>query len=343
LKIEYQVSLAHSLLATAGLVCAAPHFEGLSDRLWELRTRVPADLLTELCLLITFPGGYQRFTSELIGHLPDGAAAMGYRDLLDHLQSIPGIHYQLLALRALARGSSPRPPASELAGLLDDPGAWAAFLAGVESEVPPETVGALVRDGEELKRRLLAALSRFWQAAYADEFAATRPLMERSVAHQRAQPHNPVFHDTFVAITGRLVPETIKDLLPGISRATFVPSCYVGPYVAYSHYGQDLIVYYNCRSTPLGPDVAGETALYPPLKALADETRLQILALLRGRELYAQEIVERLDISQPAVSRHLNLMAAAGVLKSRRDGNAKYYSLDGETLARLADAIRALV
>jgi DNA-binding transcriptional ArsR family regulator len=64
---------------------------------------------------------------------------------------------------------------------------------------------------------------------------------------------------------------------------------------------------------------------------------------LQGRELYAQEIVERLDISQPAVSRHLNLMAAAGVLKIRRDGNAKYYSLDGETLARLADAIRALV
>ena len=84
-------------------------------------------------------------------------------------------------------------------------------------------------------------------------------------------------------------------------------------------------------------------SLYPPLKALADETRLQILALLQGRELYAQEIVDQLDISQPAVSRHLNLMAAAGVLTIRREGNAKYYSVNAETLARVADALRALV
>jgi DNA-binding transcriptional ArsR family regulator len=84
-------------------------------------------------------------------------------------------------------------------------------------------------------------------------------------------------------------------------------------------------------------------ALYPPLKALADETRLQILALLRDRELYAQEIVDRLHISQPAVSRHLNLMVAAGVLNIRREGNAKYYAINRDVLADLARALSSLV
>jgi DNA-binding transcriptional ArsR family regulator len=50
-----------------------------------------------------------------------------------------------------------------------------------------------------------------------------------------------------------------------------------------------------------------------------------------------------LEISQPAVSRHLNLMAAADVLQTRRKGNAKYYTVNSETLLRLADALRTLV
>jgi DNA-binding transcriptional ArsR family regulator len=111
--------------------------------------------------------------------------------------------------------------------------------------------------------------------------------------------------------------------------------------VAYSHHRQDLVLFYNCRAAP-APGIDG-TSIYPPLKALADETRLQILGLLHGRELYAQEIVDQLDISQPAVSRHLNLMATAGILKIRREGNAKYYSVDGERLLRLAEALRRLV
>ena len=207
----------------------------------------------------------------------------------------------------------------------------------------PEAVAALVRDGEGLKKRLLIALGRFWQEVYVQEFEATRPVMERSVAYHRAQPHSPNFRDLFVAVTGRLVPEQVAELLPAIRAVTFIPSCYVGPYVAYTHHVEHLILFYNCRVTPASPIVADGVSLYPPLKALADETRLQILALLRGRELYAQEIVEQLGISQPAVSRHLNLMAAAGVLQIRREGNAKYYAVNGETLARLADALRTFV
>lgn len=81
--------------------------------------------------------------------------------------------------------------------------------------------------------------------------------------------------------------------------------------------------------------------LFPPLKALADETRLQILALLEGRELYAQEIVERLDISQPAVSRHLKLMVVADVLRVRQEDNMKYYSVNEEVLAAIAERLRS--
>ncbi|MFN2290594.1 MAG: ArsR/SmtB family transcription factor [Anaerolineae bacterium] len=343
LEIAFAVSLPHSLLATVGLICAAPRFEGLADRLWVLRNRVPADLLSELCQLLTFPGSHQRFTSELISRLPGGAAGMDYPNFHAHMEAMFGIHYQYLALRALARGVQDPLPPSELIDLLARPDDWAAYLQRIESDVPPEIVAQLVEDGERLKRRVIAALDRFWHEIYRPEFEATRPLMERSVVYHQSQHHSAAFEDTFLAITGRLVPARVDELLPIMTRVTFIPSCYVGPYVAYADVDQELILFYNCRSTPAGPGVSNGTALYPPLKALADETRLQILILLQGREMYAQEIVDRLDISQPAVSRHLNLMATAGILKVRPDGNAKYYSIDVERLARLVDGLRALL
>jgi hypothetical protein len=342
LSFDFVVSLPHSLLAAASLVCAAPDFEGLSDQLWQMRSRVPPDLLDDLCLLITFPGGYQRFTTELMGRLPTDAPAMDFAHFQDYLSKIPEIHYQMIALRALARAAEPRPAPCELLDLAQQSEAWADYLARVGSEAPARNVAELVRDGEDLKHRLLAAVERFWTTAYAQEFEATRPLMERSVAYHRAQTYSPSFEDTFLAITGRLVPERLLEILSSVRQIAFVPSCYVGPYVAYSHQGKHLFLFYNCRSTPGAPGVTDSTALYPPLRALADETRLQILSLLHRRELYAQEIVDHLDISQPAVSRHLNLMATAGLLRIRREGNAKYYSVDGERLQRLADALRTL-
>ncbi|MGC9333010.1 MAG: ArsR/SmtB family transcription factor [Anaerolineae bacterium] len=342
LEYRYEVSLPHSLLATASLLCAAPRFEGLATRLWAVRNQVPAELLSELCLLVTFPGGYQRFTSQLMGHLPQDAARMDYPQFHAHLLAIPDIHYQYIALRALARGVENPSPPSQLIELLEELREWPSYLRRIESDVAPEIVTSLVADGEGLKQRIITALDRLWQEVYEAEFQATRPLMERSVLYHRAQVYSPTFEETFLAVTGRLVPERIGALLPTVMRVVFIPSYYLGPYVAYAHAGQEMILFYNCRSTPKGPGGVQGTSLYPPLKALADETRLQIVTLLQGREMYAQEIVDQLQISQPAVSRHLNLMVAAGVLRVRPDGNAKYYSVDGEVLIRLANGLRAL-
>jgi len=342
LRIRFGCSLSHSVLATASLLCAASRFEGLGDWLRETRARLPAELCEELCTVLGFPGRYQRFTGELVARLPADAFGATFDELLTQLDAIPDIHYQLIALRALARGASPSRSPGELLDLMEKPSEWADYLTGVGSEVAPAQVAALIQDGKQLKTRLIAALERFWQEAYAEEFETTRSLMERSIAHHGAKYRSSSFRETFTAVTGRLVPEPIAETLPGIANVVFIPSCYVGPYVAYTRSSDNLYLFYNCRSTPASETTVDVASMYPPLKALADETRLQILMLLQGRELYAQEIIEQLDISQPAVSRHLNLLAAAGVLRIRREGNARYYTVDGEILKRLADALRSL-
>jgi DNA-binding transcriptional ArsR family regulator len=68
-------------------------------------------------------------------------------------------------------------------------------------------------------------------------------------------------------------------------------------------------------------------------KALADPTRRQILQDLRDGELTAGEIVSRFKISAPSISRHLNVLKSAELVRERRDANRIYYSLVDDRLA----------
>ena len=74
------------------------------------------------------------------------------------------------------------------------------------------------------------------------------------------------------------------------------------------------------------------------LRALAEPTRLRILALCRAGELTVSEIVRILGQSQPRVSRHLKLMTEAGILGRVPEGSWVFYRLAlsgaGAVLAR---------
>lgn len=62
-------------------------------------------------------------------------------------------------------------------------------------------------------------------------------------------------------------------------------------------------------------------------RALGDETRVRILALLVHGELCVCHIMKALELSQPNVSRHLGILRMAGVVDARRDGTWVYYKL----------------
>jgi len=57
------------------------------------------------------------------------------------------------------------------------------------------------------------------------------------------------------------------------------------------------------------------------LQALADPTRLRILALLRRMELSVGELAQLLNQSQPRVSRHVRILADAGAVERRKEGS----------------------
>ena len=72
------------------------------------------------------------------------------------------------------------------------------------------------------------------------------------------------------------------------------------------------------------------------LRAAAEETRLQILALLAEGELSVSDLTEILGQSQPRISRHLKLLAEAGLIERHREGAWAFFRLrDGGPAAAL--------
>ena len=63
-------------------------------------------------------------------------------------------------------------------------------------------------------------------------------------------------------------------------------------------------------------------------KALNDNTRREILKLLRDKDLTAGEIADQFHISKPSISHHLDLLKQAGLVEAVKEGQFIYYSLN---------------
>src|SRR5690242_4321314 len=70
-------------------------------------------------------------------------------------------------------------------------------------------------------------------------------------------------------------------------------------------------------------------------EVVAEPTRRRILDLLRDRERSVGELVERLSISQPGVSKHLRVLRDAGLVHVRTDAQRRWYGRLAEPLSEL--------
>ncbi|OYD06858.1 ArsR/SmtB family transcription factor [Paludifilum halophilum] len=77
-------------------------------------------------------------------------------------------------------------------------------------------------------------------------------------------------------------------------------------------------------------------------KAMGDQSRLRMLALLKTEDLCVCELVEILGMTQPAVSQHMRRLKSAKLVKERRQGQWVIYSLDGERLPYFRSVVDSL-
>ncbi len=79
------------------------------------------------------------------------------------------------------------------------------------------------------------------------------------------------------------------------------------------------------------------------LRALADSTRLRILALLDRVELSVQEMQEITSLGQSRISTNLGLLQEAGLLESRREGKRTFYKLNSQAASAVKEAMHLAV
>jgi ArsR family transcriptional regulator len=88
------------------------------------------------------------------------------------------------------------------------------------------------------------------------------------------------------------------------------------------------------RLTPAQIDLVAER-----FRALGEPARLNIMVALRPRECTVSELVEMTGMGTANVSKHLQVLYAAGFVTRRKEGLYVYYGLDGDDVFQLCDTM----
>ena len=78
-------------------------------------------------------------------------------------------------------------------------------------------------------------------------------------------------------------------------------------------------------------------------KVFSNPIRLEILNLLRDKEMSVTELIRISKLSQANVSQHLSIMKSKGIVNSKRNGKNIYYRLSNPKIVKAFDIIREIL
>jgi DNA-binding transcriptional ArsR family regulator len=319
---------------------------------WARRCRdLPDDLRDEIRLL----------TSGFQGSLP-GVFEVGLRGDLpsfdDELASFAALDEELFLHEwSLAYGgASCSMDAVADRAVVHDP-AYAREVAEMARATDPaygEVVEAAFADPAAMRDRMAAMLRRYWDAAFRDEWDRIQPRLEAEVtdgARALVTTGMPGLVAEFLP-EGRWDPDTTTVVVDKHWERTCDVTARGGMLLVPTVYGWPNVLIELAEPWPVAiffplrdmrqPEVphATDHEVADGLRALGDETRLQITRLVAEQPRSTKELAALLSLSESAVSRHLKLLASAGVVTSERDGYFVLYRLVPERIGALGGALR---
>ncbi|HEY4387681.1 MAG TPA: metalloregulator ArsR/SmtB family transcription factor [Ktedonobacteraceae bacterium] len=241
----------------------------------------------------------------------------------------------------------------DTASLLGDVHTYITHIKHLNPALPldlplQQRVHRLLQEPEALQETLVSHLRLMWKATLAPEWKrALRSLQAQVTTYKKRCDPSATTLELFRLFTGRDLLTLCPLQTADVTHIILAPTPHNGRYVTRWLSAGTLHLFFT-------PPANFEQALHPPtmehqelhacLKsladALADETRLHILELfVQHEELVAQELMDRLDISQSSASRHLKQLVQAGYLLEKREGANKIYTFNA---LNFDSAIRAL-
>jgi DNA-binding transcriptional ArsR family regulator len=83
--------------------------------------------------------------------------------------------------------------------------------------------------------------------------------------------------------------------------------------------------------------MARASTISDPFNAIAEPRRRQILEFIAGEERSVNEIAQALELEQPSVSKHLQVLRNVDLVTVRRDGRRTLYRTNADTLRTIHD------
>ncbi len=251
---------------------------------------------------------------------------------------------QLLRRLALPYGNTPAGTPEQLRRNLQ------TFVTHVsrrsESPLEPallQEAHMLLNEPQRLQALVVSHLRALWQSVLASEWEHLTPVLQTLLpgCAQRIAQHTTAA-DRLHALIEADVPASVSAQLRG-TPIVFVLSGHMQHSARAVRTEHTLWLFFGLPPHPAiwRRSPVGKAELLVRLRALADETSLQLLAqLTQQTELSAQDMIARLQLSQPNASRHLKQLVTAGFIQVRRHGGAtKMYRL---TPAHIVQTLHAL-
>lgn len=305
------------------------------ERRWvqEARAALGVDLRDDLRLFIHERG----FGLGLSSFLAAGSGAT----IPEFLKLLSAAHPRELVERMLTAPRAARPAAPLLREAMRTrrEGAVAEFLAAYPEEYDQARVREIVTlPPAEVQHRLLRLLRAFHGKVYQRDEARVGPLLRADVEAKQAQAKTLPPEDLVERATGGISVGADAEIL----QVVLAPSFFCRPYNLITEYPGVRLFVYPVDLSAADPD-AGARDLARLFKAIGDDTRLRILQMLAEREMYLQEIANRLGVTHVTAIHHLALLRAAHLVRSVERGGLKYYQLRSETVAQIGGRLLDLV
>lgn len=230
---------------------------------------------------------------------------------------------------------------------VDDPKtlvkSWEDFVAFHEHPDRDEEKTALLRKTFDLiinpgalQAFITEYLGNFWRVHLLKEWKNNLPELEEALVGFKQIDVTGMSHfEVIEAITRRNFRGVFRpEVLQGYETLRFIPSMHCGPYVLKTSDGKELRITFGAHHLSdlvRGTETFSSAHVVEQIRALADETRLEIIRLLKADdELGTQEIIDRLSLSKSTASRHLRQLVATGIVDVRvdADGLSKSYRLN---------------
>ena len=330
---------------------------------WARRCRnLPPDLLDEIGMLFgrfeTARGG-----AQLMGGFVPGFFEVGIGTDLPtfeaELDALTKVDEQLVAYElSLAYGGSAcgLHDGYHQLDLFDDPTYRQQVLdVAAPDRRMAELAQALFDDPMAIRDRYVRVLRRYWEEAFHDEWERILPRIEAEVtagAHAFVTGgasrlvHELLPEATWDGATNSITIEKPWSDVCEVAergRLLLVPTVYGWPRVLVEEAPPwPLMIIFPLRDMrhPAMPQ-ASDAEVIDGFRAIGDETRLQIARLVAEHPRSTSELAALLSLSDSAISRHLKILQAAGLVDSQRDGYFVLYRLDPTRLDTLGRALHS--